>query len=294
MIHRFKRFAGLLSAFAVVGVPASRADTAGTARPGLEVVRPVNSSYMIEAGSSHLADTYLSGLKYVGWSTAFQYERVQAMKFSPDRWRQQLLLGVEVSGAENPAKNANMYYANISASWGMFRRWELPYNLAVGAGGSAGGNIGATYSSRNGNNPASVKADITVNAGGFLSWKTRLWRLPVMLRWQTSMPLTGVFFSPEYDELYYEIYLGNHQGLVHWGWPGNLFRWDNLLTADLDISATRLRLGFRSRIYSTEVNHITTRIFSYTFVLGVTGDWMSLSPRRGLPSAEASRVVYAY
>lgn len=259
-----------------------------------EVIRPVNSSYMLEAGSSHLADTYLSGLKYVGWNMAFQYERTQAMKFSPDLWRQQLLIGVEGSGADNPARNSTLYYANLSASWGMYRRWELPHGLAAGVGGSAGGNIGVVYSNRNSNNPASVKADITVNAGGFVAWRTRLWRMPVLLRWQTSMPLTGVFFSPEYDELYYEIYLGNHSGLAHWGWPGNLFRWDNLVTADLDFSNTRLRLGFRSRIYSTQENNLTTRIFSYAFVLGVTGDWMSLSPRRGMPDQNASRVVYAY
>ena len=166
----------------------------------------------------------------------------------------------------------------------MYRRWELPHGLAAGVGGSAGGNIGVVYSNRNSNNPASVKADITVNAGGFVAWRTRLWRMPVLLRWQTSMPLTGVFFSPEYDELYYEIYLGNHSGLAHWGWPGNLFRWDNLVTADLDFSNTRLRLGFRSRIYSTQVNNLTTRIFSYAFVLGVTGDWMSLSPAGACPT----------
>lgn len=67
-------------------------------------------------------------------------------------------------------------------------------------------------------------------------------------------------FSQEYDELYYEIYLGNHSGLVHWAWPGNMFRWNNLVAADLDFGNSRLRLGFRSNIYSTEVNHLTTRI----------------------------------
>ena len=66
------------------------------------------------------------------------------------------------------------------------------------------------------------------------------------------------------------------------------------MTADLDFSNTRLRLGFRSRIYSTQANNLTTRIFSYAFVLGVTGDWMSLSPRSGMPDQKASRVVYAY
>jgi len=265
----------------------------GAGEVDCEVIRPVNSSYMVEVGSSHVADTYLSPLKYTGWNAAFQYERMQAMKFAPERWRQQLMVGIEVDGAENPARNADMYYGNISASWGMMRVWHLPCSIAVGAGGSVGANLGGLYNERNGNNPAAAKADITINATGYATWHTRLWRMPVMLRWQTTMPLTGVFFSPEYDELYYEIYLGNRHGLVHGAWPGNLFRWDNLVTADLDFATTRLRVGFRSRILSTEVNHITTRIFSYAFVLGVTGDWISLSSRRGLPESTA-RTIKAY
>jgi len=260
---------------------------------GTEVIRPVNSSYMLDAGSSHLADTYLSPLKYTGWHAAFRYERLQAMKFSADKWRQQLMLGIEADYGDNPAKNATMLYGNVSASWGMLRVWHLPYRLSVAVGGSAGAHLGGVYNDRNGNNPASAKADITVNGTGYVTWNTCLWRMPVMLRWQTTVPLAGVFFSPEYDELYYEIYLGNHSGLVHGAWPGNYFRWENLVSADLDFATTRVRVGFRSEVLSSEVNHITTRIFSYSFVLGLTGDWISVSPRKHM-QADAAKVVYAY
>lgn len=258
-----------------------------------DVIRPVNSAYEFEIGSSHLADTYLSPLKYVGWHVAFQYERLQAMKFSPENWRQQLHVGAEFNQGDNPAKNSNLLYGNINLTWGMLHVWPLTQTISIAAGGSAGGNIGCVYTSRNGNNPVAVKADLTVNLTGYATWKVLLWRLPVMLRWQTTLPLAGAFFSPEYDELYYEIYLGNHSGLAHFAWPGNHFRWNNLVTADLDVSYTRLRVGFSSRIYSTEINHITTRIFSYGFVLGVSGDWMSVSPRRK-PADETSRIIYAY
>lgn len=84
----------LFGALVAVGIAAG-AETADVAP-----VRPVNSSYMLSVGSSHLGDTYLSAVKYTGWSAAFNYDRMQAMKFSPDRWRQQLQLGVQVDGAE--------------------------------------------------------------------------------------------------------------------------------------------------------------------------------------------------
>ncbi|MDE6361048.1 MAG: DUF3316 domain-containing protein [Muribaculaceae bacterium] len=258
-----------------------------------EPLRPVSSAYMLEGGSSHLLDTYLSPLKYTGWHTAFTYERRQAMKFSPEKWRQQLDLGVEINSAGNPARNASLLYGNLSAAWSMSRLWRLPYRLRVTAGGRAEGNLGGIYSNRNGNNPAALKTDISLGLTASLGWDVRVWRLPVALRWQTSMPLAGVFFSPQYDELYYEIYLGNSHGLAHFGWPGSMFRWDNLVTADLGLGNTSLRLGFRSRIYSTEVNHVTTRTFSYSFVLGVVTDWLSVSPRRQLPDKDA-KVEWAY
>lgn len=265
----------------------------GVEPDGTEILRPVNSSWMLDAGSSHLADTYLSPLKYTGWNGSLEYERLQAMKFSPRLWRQQLHVGIELSNAENRARNGSMLYGNLYARWGMMRVWQLPGRLSVAAGGSAGGNIGGIYARRNGNNPAAVKADLTANFTGWLTWRLDVGRMPVLFRWQTTLPLTGVFFSPDYDELYYEIYLGNHSGLVHWAWPGNFFRWDNLVTADLDFATTRLRVGFRSRILSTEVSNITTRIFSYSFVLGVTGDWFSVSPRRGITDSTAD-IIYAY
>lgn len=260
---------------------------------GIETLRPVNSSWMLDVGTSHLADTYLSPLKYTGWKTAFEYERLQAMKFSPELWRQQLHVGVEVDRAKNRARNNSMLYANLSARWGMLRMWRLPYGFTLAAGGSAGADVGGIYNGRNGNNPAAVKADITANLTGWATWSTCVGRMPVMFRWQTTMPLAGAFFSPEYDELYYEIYLGNHGGLAHFAWPGNFFRWDNLVTADLDFATTRLRVGFRSRILSTEVCDITTRIFSYAFVLGVTGDWLSLSRVREI-NPGTTRLIYAY
>lgn len=259
-----------------------------------ETLRPVNSAFMLEAGSSHLHDSYLSPLKYTGWHLGFDYERTQAMKFSPAKWRQQLNLGIVVDRGENPARNASLLQGEVRASWSMSRVWRLPHNLTVTGGGIVRGDIGGIYNSRNGNNPASLIADLTLGVTGSLRWDCRVGRLPVGLRWQTTLPLFGTFFSPEYDELYYEIYLGNRHGLAHFANPANFFRWENLVTADMAFGNTTLRVGFRSDIYSTGVNNITTRSFSYSFVLGVVTDWLSASPRRPLPGAAGDKVEWAY
>lgn len=47
--------------------------SAGHAQEEIEILRPVNSVYTLEAGSSHVTDTYLSPIKYTGWHLGLKY-----------------------------------------------------------------------------------------------------------------------------------------------------------------------------------------------------------------------------
>lgn len=258
-----------------------------------ETLRPVYAAYTVSAGSSHLADTYLSPIKYSGWRVGLGYERLQAMKFDPERWVQRLKFDVEVDRTVGPRGVGVMWYAGLDLSWSMTRRWKLPYGLSAGIGGEASLDAGCLYIDRGGNNPASAKAAITVGATGYCAWNGKVWRLPVTLRYQASMPVIGAFFSPDYGELYYEIYLGNHGGLAHCAWPGNYFRYDHQLTADISFGSTNLRLGYGGRIFSSKVNDITTRIFTHYAIVGISGQWMSYNPRKGLsPEARVISATY--
>lgn len=243
-------------------------------------LRPVTSSYTYEIGGATLANTYLTPLKYKGWDMALNYERMQAMKFNPEKWVMRLTAGIDLNRTDNPAKNATMWRLVADFSWGMTYRFKLPHNITLAGGGSTSLDLGCVYNARNGNNPVAVEAAWTVNLTGYASWNVNIGRLPVTLRYQPTIPLTGVFFSPDYGELFYEIYLGNHSGLAHCAWWGNYFRMENLVTADLHLGATSLRVGFRNNILSTSINDITTRTITYSAVIGVTTEWISLNPSR--------------
>lgn len=243
-------------------------------------LRPVTSSYTYEIGGATLANTYLTPLKYKGWDMALNYERMQAMKFNPEKWVMRLTAGIDLNRTDNPAKNATMWRLVADFSWGMTYRFKLPHNITLAGGGSTSLDLGCVYNARNGNNPVAVEAVWTVNLTGYASWNVKIGRLPVTLRYQPTIPLTGVFFSPDYGELFYEIYLGNHSGLAHCAWWGNYFRMENLVTADMHLGATSLRVGFRNNILSTSINDITTRTITYSAVIGVTTEWISLNPSR--------------
>lgn len=258
-----------------------------------EVLRPVNSAWGLSAGSAHTIDTYLTPLRYSGWGAELTYRRMQAMKFDPARWSQSIDLGLSFNDMENPARNATMYYAGIDASYAMLWRASLPWGITAGIGPQLRGDLGVIYLSRNGNNPASVKASVTLGARGYLQRRVTLGRMPVTLRWQSEIPVTGAFFSPQYDELYYEIYLGNRTGLAHAAWWGNFFRWDNLVTADLHFSANALRVGFSQTLLSTHVNNITSRQWGFAFLIGVTNDWLTVT-HRSAPSDGNQKIIFAY
>lgn len=243
-------------------------------------LRPVTSSYTYEIGGATLANTYLTPLKYKGWDMALNYERMQAMKFNPEKWVMRLTAGIDLNRTDNPAKNATMWRLVADFSWGITYRFKLPHNITLAGGGSTSLDLGCVYNARNGNNPVAVEAAWTVNLTGYASWNVKIGRLPVTLRYQPTIPLTGVFFSPDYGELFYEIYLGNHSGLAHCAWWGNYFRMENLVTADMHLGATSLRVGFRNNILSTSINDITTRTITYSAVIGVTTEWISLNPSR--------------
>jgi len=215
------------------------------------------------------------------------------MKFSPDKWVRQLRLGINGSRTTNPAGNSYLWYGGIDFSWGMMRRWKLPCGFSAAIGGSASLELGCLYLERNGNNPASAKAAVTLNATGYIAWNGSIWSLPVTVRYQPTLPVTGAFFAPDYGELYYEIYLGNHSGLAHCAWWGNYFRLDNMLSADLHFGSTSLRLGYSADILSTKVNEVVTHIITHTAVIGISGEWISLNPRKPLnPAARTISATY--
>ncbi len=243
---------------------------------GDTIVRPVTASYALEIGSSHLNDTYLTPLRYNGWSAALTYERLQAMKFDPEHWIMRLDGRLSFGSTENTMGNATMWNINFRPSWSMLRRWDLKQGLGLAIGGNVGINLGALYLLHNGNNPVSLQASATAGVTAMATYATKLGKLPITLRYQPTMPLIGAFFSPDYDQLYYEIWLGNHSGLCHVAWPGNYFRLDNLLTADLHFGATTLRVGYRCELFSSKASGIVSNRAEHSFVIGVSTEWISL------------------
>lgn len=281
----------LLAALSVA-LGARAGDNAPADAASQTAVRPVLTAVTFGIGSSHLADSYLSPLKYTGWSTSAHYERWQAMKRQPERWITRLDVEATFDRTMNPARNATMLGIEVRASWGAARRWTPCKELTLGAGASVRAEGGCLYNGRNSNNPASAKAAVTLDATAYAAWSTRIGRLPLTLLYRPTLPVIGAFFSPSYDELYFEIYMGNRHGLVHPAWWGNRFRLDQRLTADIRLGANSLRIGYESSWMNSKTEGLVTRMITHRFVIGWTTEWIGLRPAAAT-SIDKARIISA-
>lgn len=253
--------------------------------------RPVTQVYALEAGASTMLDTYLSPLHFRGQSYALTGEWSKAMPFSP-RWTMTFDARAGLDTGLSPSGASLMCGLDIAFGWGMARRWTLPCRLTLSAGAACGFDGGVLYLPRNTNNPAAAKfyAGLSLRFGAAMPLK--LGKLNLLLSDRVVLPTAGAFFSPAYGESYYEIYLGNHSGLAHFGWWGNHFGADNLLSVDFDFGRTAMRLGYRYRLTTSYVNHINSQVATHAFVIGVIPHGLGLKPRRPAAAARTISALY--
>lgn len=248
--------------------------------PCNELPRPVTSVYRIEIGHTNTYSSYLSPLHYTGTSLGLSGEWTKAFQKYPDNLVMEFDGGVNFRRMLNPAKTASMIGFDGFFNWGMSWRKRLPHNFQITAGGLLDINGGVLYLPRNGNNPANalVYAGIDLAVSG--SWHTTIGKLPILIEDKIKLPSLGAFFSPEYGETYYEIYLGNHKNLAHCGWWGNRFCIDNLLSVKLDFGRTAMELGYRYNLRTEWANNLSTRIHTHSFVIGVIPQGLGLKKKK--------------
>lgn len=213
--------------------------------------------------------TYLSPLSYTGPGYGLSYE------WRHPAWRERTV-GMQAHAQFDygyllsPAKNSRMYDLTFRLGWGVERLWHTTsgFNWAIGA--TVGADGGVIYLPRNGNNPAQALmwAGAALTARGEYS-RLRLFGKPLRISESFELPSIGAFFCPAYGETYYEIYLGNHNGLAHFGWWGNRPQIHSRLRADWQLERYALTLGFDYRFQGLECNDITTRMAQCSGVIGI-------------------------
>lgn len=222
------------------------------------------NTYMIGAGSSNMYDTYLSPLKYTGFSMHLMNERMRETTWFGGRFRKQQIIELEFASGQNLMKNTREYWGRIRYQLGGHYRFYENRGLMLSAGGFWDVIAGGLYNERNGNNPATGRAYTNLNLSVMTSYKWKKYAI----RWQVDMPFMGMLFSPKYGQSYYEISLGNTVGIVNFASFHNQRSLRNFVTVDIPIYSYIVRVGYLGDWYQTKVNSIQTHHYTHSFVLG--------------------------
>ena len=229
------------------------------------------SMFTVDAGYASIHDTYLTPVTYEGLDLGMAYEAMRSMKSTGGKWLWQLQVGADFNYVENHVGNNDLDKLMGDITFDMQRQWKevIAHRVDLSVGPMTQLRAGMVYDEVNSNNPVTVRAHWGVGLTGMAKWNTRVWRTPVTLRYQAQLPALGVFFAPEYDESYYEIYLGNHRNLGHLGWWGNRLDMTNYVGADLHLGKTTLRIGYRSRLEHWSVSGLKVHDVTHSLVLGI-------------------------
>lgn len=213
--------------------------------------------------------TYLSPLTYTGPGYGLDYEwRHKA--WNDGKTGMQARADIDYGYLLSPVKNSRMYDIMVNLQWGVEQYWQPTDGLILSGGGSVGLDGGATYLVRNGNNPVQALFWTGLN----LTFRGEYDKIKILGKKLTisesvELPTLGAFFCPQYGETYYEIYVGNHSGLAHFGWWGNRPQVKSRTIADWQLGKYALSLGFEYCYKGLECNDITTRQATCSGIIGI-------------------------
>lgn len=260
--------------------------------------RSTNSATLVGMGGYNLMDTYLSPgapeRNYTGVGFSVLHERMQMTRLADQRISRQQLFRGELARTENGAATATDLAGFATYSLGYHYHFTAPLpDLQLLAGVMAQGWLGFIYNTRNGNNPASTKADADLRLSAMAFYTLRIKGYPIRLRYHGAIPFAGVCFSPHYNQSYYEIFdLGNHSGVVQFNSFHNKWAYQQLLTADFPVGALTLRVGFLGNYYRTDLNAIQSHVVSRSFVIGLAVETVKVASLFRKGATAPSRSAY--
>lgn len=239
-----------------------------------ETMTPNMHSTLFGVGTSNVLDTYLSPYNYSGIDVRVVRETMRPTKLMSGHINYQTLLDVDAGYLSNRSSSAHEYAGGIrySNAWVyMFNRGGEGRALEWGVGLQPSAYLGGIYNTRNGNNPAQLKADIMLNVTAMVRYDVHIMKRVFPFRYQLTVPLVGVAYSPAYGQSYYEEFmLGNYDHNVCFGNFISMPSMRHLFTVDIPIGRNYLRLGWNGVFSQAKLNGLRYHSYSNNFMVGFT------------------------
>ena len=261
-------------------VPA-QTDTVSTAKRLPKVVgeatevsaplRVTESQWLFGGGWVNVLDTYISDLEYTGGDLAILHRTESLAHWGNDHVTTVGLYTLHGAYVHSPTDDGKEWDCELTASGGWLYNWKPASKWRFAAGGLAELSVGGTYNTRGSNNPAQGRASVQILGSGLAEYKFLVNDKEALARVQIDVPLTGVHFSPEYGQSYYEIFsLGHTSGIIHWTYPGNVPSAKMQASVQLPLLGSRLTLGYLADIRQSKLGGLKRHAWRHTLMVGFT------------------------
>ncbi|MGL4993203.1 MAG: DUF3316 domain-containing protein [Bacteroidales bacterium] len=239
------------------------------------------TSTMFGIGSATIQDTYLSPLYYEGTGFQVLHERVYSLPKWGNRFSFQQFLKLNIASTQNPAQNNTTTAGTLSYQGGVLYKIPMESPIKLYAGSQAEGIVGFIHNQRNGNNPATAKAMANLRVAAMATYQLNIKQYPILIRASISTPFAGIYFAPKFGQSYYEIFgLGNKHGVVKFGSFHNHLALNSLVTIDLPIKKSTIRVGYMYDGMKTEANYISTLLSTHSLLIGYAKSFTVISPKK--------------
>ncbi len=258
--------------------------TAMRAQEAGDTLRPITRATLYGVGFANMYDTYLSPQEYRGVEVRVVRESERRLTWADGRMSRLVSFHGYANYTHNHVDNNNALGSMLTWNYALHYHFDVAPGLQLLAGGAADLSGGFLWNMRNGNNPASARAAIDLCASGMAVWQFRLRRTPLTLRYHVNLPLAGMMFSPHYGQSYYEIFsLGNAGGTVRFTSLHNHPSLRQMLSVDVPVGRTTMRLAYLCDLQQAKVNGLKTHAYSHVFMAGFVKTF-SLMKRKTNPN----------
>lgn len=238
----------------------------------------VSSDKMIGVGYNTMQDTYLSPENYGGLELRY-LSHVFREKDSC-RWSRVIINEGYISQGKPRSNTGSTISGAYHFQYGLlYELLSLSDRLKISAGGQGELLGGVFYNTRNGNNPAQMRALMDIGPIAKIDYLLvpSLGRKgSVRLAYEASCPLLGLTFSPNYGQSYYEIFsLGNYDHNVV---PTTIvstpsFRNQLMFTYSYATRSGKkgaVTIGYVGDYYQQTVNNLKQHSYSSVVMIGIS------------------------
>lgn len=232
-------------------------------------VQHVQKEWHFGAGHSNILDTYLSPIEHCGPALSLLHRTERLAHWGKGKITVQGFYSGNLGLLKSVADQGKAFDGNLTAAAAWHYNFHTPSRTRLAIGGMAETELGFTYLTRGGNNPAQGRCGVNIGLSliGEQPFHVRGKEWNVMA--QLDIPLIGARFTPNYGQSYYEIFsLGNYDRNVRLTHPVNAPSARLLTRIYIPISGAKISLGYLGDIRQHKLNHLKRHSWNHYFTIG--------------------------